>query len=145
MFVCGTAPVLAFHVPVGHALEGCSYEALAILVIMELFTGLIAKTGITQLAIQIAALSKGRKRLCLMLFGGIMFLVSSCPNNITAVMIALPVIFVLLKALRVDRQHVSVFFVAILARSNTGGAASPFGGFPAIIIMTSGAPPSAAA
>ncbi len=72
------------------------------------------------------------------MFGGMMFLISSCLNNITAVMMILPIIFVLLKTLELDKKYVSVFFAAILALSNTGGAASPVGDFPAIVIMTSG-------
>lgn len=83
-------------------------------------------------------MSKGKKRLCLMMFGGMMFLISSCLNNITAVMMILPIVFVLLKTLEVDKKYVCTFFAAILALSNTGGAASPVGDFPAIVIMTSG-------
>lgn len=139
MFMCGVALALTFHIPVRNVMKGYSYDVLAILVIMELFTNLITETGFMQmLAIRIAELAKGQKRLCLMLFGGMMFLISSCLNNITAVMMILPVIFVLLKALEVDRRYVCVFFASILALSNTGGAASPVGDFPAIIIMTSG-------
>lgn len=139
MFVCGTILALAFHVPVGNVMENYSYNVLVILVIMELFTDLIAETGVMQmLAIRIAERAKGQKRLCLLFFGGMMFLVSSCLNNITAVMMILPIIFVLLKALEVDQRYVCVFFASILALSNTGGAASPIGDFPAIIIMTSG-------
>ena len=67
-----------------------------------------------------------------------MFLISSCLNNITAVMMILPIVFVLLKTLEVDQQYVCTFFATILALSNTGGAASPVGDFPAIVIMTSG-------
>lgn len=139
MFVIGCVVALLFNVPVKSVMSNYSYDVLVILIVMELFTNLIAETGIMQLlAIKIADLSKGRKRLCLMMFGGMMFLISSCLNNITAVMMILPVIFVLLKTLEVDRKYVCVFFAAILALSNTGGAASPVGDFPAIVIMTSG-------
>lgn len=139
MFVCGTALAAAFHIPVRNVMECYSYDVLAILISMELFTKLIAETGVMQiLAILIAELAKGRKRLCLMFFGGMMFFVSSCLNNITAVIIILQIIFVLLRALEVDRRYVRIFFASILALSNTGGAASPIGDFPAIIIMTSG-------
>ena len=139
MFVLGVGISLFFNVPVKKVMGNYSYDVLVILVVMELFTNLIAETGIMQLiAIKIAELSKGRKRLCLMLFGGMMFLISSCLNNITAVMIVLPVIFVLLKTLEINKRYVCTFFAAILALSNTGGAASPVGDFPAIVIMTSG-------
>lgn len=139
MFVAATILSIALDIPVKSVMKNYSYDILAILIVMELFTNLIVETGIMQmLAIKIAELSKGRKRLCLMMFGGMMFLISSCLNNITAVMMILPIVFVLLKTLEVDRKYVCVFFATILALSNTGGAASPIGDFPAIVIMTSG-------
>lgn len=139
MFIAGSVLSLCFDIPVKSVMGSYSYDVLVILIIMELFTNLIAETGIMQLlAIKIAELSKGQKRLCLMMFGGMMFLISSCLNNITAVMMILPVVFVLLKTLEVDRKYICVFFATILALSNTGGAASPVGDFPAIVIMTSG-------
>lgn len=139
MFVIGSLITLFCGIPVKNVMANYSYDVLAILIVMELFTNLIAETGIMQLlAIKIAELSKGRKRLCLMMFGGMMMLISSCLNNITAVMMILPIVFVLLKTLEADKKYVCVFFAAILALSNTGGAASPVGDFPAIIIMTSG-------
>lgn len=139
MFVLGTVIAIAFDVPVKSVMSNYSYDVLVILIVMELFTNLIAETGIMQLlAIKIADFSKGKKRLCLMLFGGMMFLISSCLNNITAVMMILPIVFVLLKTLEVDQKYICVFFATILALSNTGGAASPVGDFPAIVIMTSG-------
>lgn len=139
MFIIGAALALACSIPIKTVMGNYSYDVLVILIIMELFTNLIAETGIMQLlAIKIAELSKGRKRLCLMMFGGMMFLISSCLNNITAVMMILPIVFVLLKTLEVDNKYVCVFFAVILALSNTGGAASPVGDFPAIVIMTSG-------
>lgn len=139
MFIAGSVLSLCFNIPVKNIMGNYSYDVLVILIVMELFTNLIAETGIMQLlAIKIAELSKGQKRLCLMMFGGMMFLISSCLNNITAVMMILPVVFVLLKTLEVDRKYVCVFFATILALSNTGGAASPVGAFPAIVIMTSG-------
>ena len=129
MFVIGSAVALIFNIPIKSVMSNYSYDVLVILIVMELFTNLIAETGIMQLlAIKIAEMSKGKKRLCLMMFGGMMFLISSCLNNITAVMMILPIVFVLLKTLEVDKKYVCTFFAAILALSNTGGAASPVGG-----------------
>ena len=139
MFIVGACIAVCMGIPIRNVMENYSYDVLVILIVMELFTNCIAETGIMQyLAIKMADYSQGRKRLSLMLFGGMMFLISSCLNNITAVMMVLPVIFVLLKTLEVDRKYVAVFFAGILALSNTGGAASPVGDFPAIVIMTSG-------
>jgi len=106
---------------------------------MELFTNLIVDTGIMQfLATKLALRSHGDKRAILIFFGAMMFVVSAFLNNITAVMVVLPVIFVLLKAIDVDKRYICIFFANLLAISNTGGASSPIGDFPAIIIMTSG-------
>ena len=139
MFMVGSGVALALHIPVKTVMSNYSYDVLVILVVMELFTNLIAESGIMQLlAIKIADFSKGQKRLCLILFGAMMFLVSSCLNNITAIMMVLPIVFVLLKTLEVDRRYVCTFFAVLLALSNTGGAATPVGDFPAIVIMTSG-------
>lgn len=139
MFIVGSIVAMFFNISVKNVMDNYSYNVLVILIIMELFTKLIAETGIMQfLAIKIAELSKGRKRLCLMMFGGMMFLISSCLNNITAVLMILPVVFVLLKTLEVNHKYVCIFFATVLALSNTGGAASPVGDFPAIVIMTSG-------
>lgn len=139
MFVFGSIVALLFHIPVKSVMSNYSYNVLVMLAVMQLFTNLIAQTGIMQhLAIKIAELSRGQKRMCLMLFGGVMFLISSCLNNITAVLVILPIVFVLLKTLEVDRKYVYVFFATILALSNLGGGATPIGDFPAIIIMTSG-------
>ena len=138
MFLAGSIVALLFNIPVKNVMSNYSYDVLVILIVMELFSSLVVKTGIMQLlAIKIAELSKGRKRLCLILFGGLMFLISSCLNNITAVLVILPIVFVLLKTLEVDRQYVCTFFATVLALSNTGGAASPIGDFPAIAIMSS--------
>lgn len=139
MFIIGTMIALVCRIPVKTVMSDYSYDVLTLLIVMELFTYLIAATGIMQLlAIKIAELSKGRKRLCLMMFSSMLFFISSCLNNITAVMMILPIIFVLLKTLEVDKKYVCIFFAAILSLSNTGGAASPVGDFPAIVIMTSG-------
>ncbi len=139
MFIVGTALAIGTGIPIKRVMSNYSYDVLVILIVMELFTNLIAETGIMQLlSLKLAEMSKGKKRACLMMFGALMFLISSCLNNITAVMMILPIIFVLLKTLEVDKRYVYVFFAAILALSNTGGAASPVGDFPAIVIMTSG-------
>ena len=78
MFILGSVGAIAFRLPIKNIMQHYSYDVLAILVTMELFTNLIAETGIMQLlALWIAQWSKGKKRLCLVMFGGMMFLISS--------------------------------------------------------------------
>jgi len=118
---------------------GFQYNVLIILIIMELFTNLVSNTGIMELlSLKLSILSKGNKKTILVLFGLLMFLISAFLNNITAVLIILPIIFVLLKTIGVNQKYVNIFFAVILALSNTGGASSPIGDFPAIVIMSSG-------
>lgn len=139
MFIGGCVLSLICKIPVKSVMSGYSYDVLVILIVMELFTNLICATGIMEFsAVKIAELSKGKKRLCLIMFGTMMFFISSLLNNITAVMMVLPIIFVMLKSIETDRRYINIFFAALLALSNTGGAASPVGDFPAITILTSG-------
>ena len=139
VFVFSTIVSLIMKIPVSEITDNFNYSVIVILIVMELFTNLIVETGIMQfLATKLALFSKGNKKACMFLFGIMMFFISAFLNNITAVMMILPVIFVLLKALNADKKYITVFFSVILALSNTGGAASPIGDFPAIVIMTSG-------
>lgn len=139
IFVIATAIALGSSIPVKQVMANYNYDVLVLLIIMELFTNLIVETGIMEfLAVKLSVFAKGRKKLSLVCFAGLMFIISALLNNITAVMMILPVVFVLLKAIEIDQKYINVFFAVILALSNTGGAASPIGDFPAVVIMTSG-------
>ncbi len=139
IYILSTIFALIKNVSIKEVMENYQYNVLIILIVMELFTNLISSTGIMEkLAIKMATISKGNKKLILILFGFLMFFISAFLNNITAVMMILPIIFVLLKAIGIDRKYLNIFFAVILALSNTGGASSPIGDFPAIVIMNSG-------
>ena len=63
MFIIGCIVALSFGVPIKSVMGSYSYDVIVILVVMELFTNLIAETGIMQLlAIKIAELSKQHNR-----------------------------------------------------------------------------------
>lgn len=127
------------NIPAKRIMEGFPYDVIILLISMELFTNLVAESGVLDwLATKLSLISRGQKRLCLFCFGSLMFVVSCVLNNITAVMVILPVVFVLLRSIGVDRRYSNIFFAAMLSLSNTGGAASPIGDFPAMVIMTSG-------
>ncbi|MBL7204172.1 MAG: hypothetical protein ISS63_07565 [Desulfobacteraceae bacterium] len=125
-------------VELGRVMEGFQWGVLIIYFSMDRFTGLIMEIGITQeVAVRLARLSKGRRLWITFLFALLLFLVSSFLNNLTAVLVVLPILFVLLAAIDLDRSFVTSFFSLLLAISNLGGAATPIGDFPAIIIMKS--------
>ena len=139
IFVIGTIILLFYKIPIKNIVRDYQYNVLIILIAMELFTNLISSTGIIEIiSLKIAVLSKGNKSSVLILFGFLMFIISAFLNNITAVLVILPIIFVLLKIIGINQRYVNIFFATILALSNTGGASSPIGDFPAIVIMNSG-------
>ena len=120
-------------------MQGFQWGVLIIYFSMDRFTSLVTETGIMQgAAIRLAKLSQGRRRSVMYLFAGLLFLVSAFLNNLTAVHVVLPILFVLLSAVMLDHFFVVGLFSLLLAISNLGGAATPIGDFPAIIIMKSG-------
>lgn len=139
IYVFSVLLALVTKVSIKSVMYEFQYNVLIILIVMELFTNLISNTGIMEkLSVRIAILSKGNKKLILLFFGFLMFLISAFLNNITAVMMILPIIFVLLKTIGINKKYLNLFFSVILSISNTGGASSPIGDFPAIVIMNSG-------
>ncbi len=139
LFVIATVIAVVAKIPVRNVMENYNYDVIVLLIVMELFIKLIEKTGIMEfLAIKLAVMSDVKKRLCFVYFGAMMFFISALLNNITAVMMILPVVFVFLRAIKIDQKYINIFFAILLALSNTGGAASPIGDFPAVVIMTSG-------
>ena len=139
LFVAGLAVCFAAGVPVPAVVEGFSFNVLVIVISMDLFTGALAQTGIMEaIALRIARVSKGRQTALLVMVAGMMFLISSCLNNITAILVVLPVMFVLLQTIAPDRRYLDAFFAVLLIVSNTGGAASAVGDLPATMIMSTG-------
>ena len=135
----GAALALVGLVSLPAVLADIPWGILVIFVSLDIFTKLIVRTGIMEvLAIRLLRFSHGRKVAMLYLFGLLLFVVSSLLNNLTAVMVILPVTFLLLGGMRLNRSFVDELFALILVASNIGGAATPIGDFPAILIMTSG-------
>lgn len=139
IYLISTLIALFAKISIKEIMHNYQYNVLIILIVMELFTNLISSTGIMEmLSIKMAILSKGKMKLILVSFGFLMFFISAFLNNITAVLMILPIVFVLLKTIGVNQKYLNIFFSIILALSNTGGASSPIGDFPAIVIMNSG-------
>lgn len=138
IFLLGIILAWACHISLPEVMETFSYNIIIILISMELFTDIVVQTNIMSfLAVRIVAFSRAKRRTCLLLFGITIFLISAFLNNITAVLMILPVVKVFLKSIDVDRQYIIGFFSLILVMSNLGGAATPIGDFPAVTIMQS--------
>jgi Na+/H+ antiporter NhaD/arsenite permease-like protein len=121
------------------AMANYQWGVLCFFVSLDLFTSIIVTTGIMdRAALVLARRSRSMPLRVMLFFGTLLFLVSALMNNLTAVLIVLPIIFVLLRAMRLQRRFVAGFFAMLLAVSNLAGASTPIGDFPALIIMKSG-------
>lgn len=68
-----------------------------------------------------------------------MYAVSALVNNLTALLLVLPVLLGLLKLVGVTRRFVRWTLGPLLVACNLGGAATPIGDFPAILLLGRGA------
>jgi Na+/H+ antiporter NhaD/arsenite permease-like protein len=115
------------------------WSVLVIALAMDLFTGLVIATGVmTFWTKRLVSISKGRLLLILVLFGWLVFGVSTLLNNLTTIFSVVPIAFLLFRVLQPDQRFCNIFLGVVLATSNLGGAATPIGDFPAILIMQSG-------
>lgn len=90
------------------------------------------------LAVRTARWSQAQPRRLLAYFAGGMYLVSSLVNNLTALVLVLPVLLILLKLMGFPQRYVSWTLGVLLVACNLGGAATPIGDFPAILLLSSG-------
>ena len=139
LFVAGLIVCFTTGVPVQSVVDSFSFNVLVIVISMDLFTNMLAKTGAMEAAaLKLAGLSSGRQTALLVMLAAMMYLISAFLNNITAILVVLPCIFVLLKSITPDRRYLAAFFAVLLAMSNTGGASSAIGDLPAVLIMSTG-------
>lgn len=115
------------------------WDVLIILVGLGLLSELFVSSRLFGiLAVRAARWSHARPRRVLIYFSVGMYLVSSLVNNLTALVLVLPVLHILLKLMGVHQRYVSWTLGIILVSCNLGGAATPIGDFPAILLLSSG-------
>lgn len=113
------------------------WDVLLILVGLGMYTSILARSnvfGVT--AARAANMTRGVAWLVLAAFSIVMFTVSAFLNNITAICLMLPVFLVVLQSLGVTQGYLGLFMALILTATNLGGAASPIGDFPAILLIS---------
>jgi Na+/H+ antiporter NhaD/arsenite permease-like protein len=125
-----TAPVLLAQVP---------WDVLVILVGLGLLSELfVASRLFGLLALWASRWSRASPRRVLVLFAVGMYAVSGLVNNLTALLLVLPVLLILFKLLGVRQRYASWTLGVVLVSCNLGGAATPIGDFPAILLLGSG-------
>ncbi len=90
------------------------------------------------LAVKASRWSHAQPRRLLAYFAVGMYLVSGLVNNLTALVLVLPVLHILLKLLGFHQRYVAWTLGVLLVACNLGGAATPIGDFPAILLLSSG-------
>ncbi|WIG97636.1 SLC13 family permease [Myxococcus sp. SDU36] len=126
----GTAPELLAQVP---------WDVIVILVTLGLLSQLFVESRLFGvLALHATRLSRAGPRRILLLFAVGMYVVSGLVNNLTALLLVLPVLLILFKLLGVRQRYVSWTLALVLVSCNLGGAATPIGDFPAILLLGTG-------
>ncbi|TXH23894.1 MAG: permease [Elusimicrobia bacterium] len=90
------------------------------------------------LAVQASRWSHAQPRRLLAYFAVGMYLVSGLVNNLTALVLVLPVLHILLKLQGFHQRYVAWTLGVLLVACNLCGAATPIGDFPAILLLGSG-------
>ncbi len=115
------------------------WDVLVILVGLGLLSELfVASRLFGVLALTASRWSGANPRKLLLLFAVGMYVVSGLVNNLTALLLVLPVLLILFKLLGVKQRYVSWALGVLLVACNLGGAATPIGDFPAILLLGRG-------
>ncbi len=91
------------------------------------------------LALRATRLSQANPMRVTLLFAGGMYVVSGLVNNLTALLLVLPVLLNLFKLLGATQRYTTWTLGLLLVACNLGGAATPIGDFPAILLLGRGA------
>ncbi len=114
------------------AIEAVDWSTLGLLVGMMILVGLTERTGVfTYVALRTAQLSRGRAGLLVLLLAGTTGLLSAFLDNLTAILLIVPVTLVLADLL--DISPIPLVLVEVIA-SNIGGTATLIGDPPNIMI-----------
>lgn len=136
---------------------GVPWNVLLILVALGLFAERVAASGLfgrASLAVIHAVRARPVGLAVLFCLGT--YLVSGVVNNLTALLVVLPVLTTVFALVGVTQRYASWTIGMILVACNLGGAATPIGDFPAVLLLARGsmafgdyfkaaAPPTAAA
>lgn len=123
----------------GELLASVPWDVLVILVTLGMISHLFAESrAFDRLAVVATRMSQGDPRKISVVFAVAMYFVSGLVNNLTALVLVLPVLHVLLKLTGAGQRYVSWTLGVLLIACNLGGAATPIGDFPAILLLGRG-------
>jgi Na+/H+ antiporter NhaD/arsenite permease-like protein len=115
------------------------WEVLVLLVGLALVSELFRTSHLfSVLAVRSARWSGGTPRWILVLFVAGMYVVSGLVNNLTALLLVLPILLILLRLIGASQRQVTWTLGCLLVACNLGGAATPIGDFPAVLLLGRG-------
>ncbi len=124
---------------VGRILADVPWDVLVILVSLGLISELAASSRVFGvLAARACDVSGGNPRVLGILFVVGMYVMSGLVNNVTALLLVMPMLLVLFKLLGISQRYLTWTVGAILVACNLGGAATPIGDFPAVLLLGRG-------
>jgi Na+/H+ antiporter NhaD/arsenite permease-like protein len=116
------------------AIAAIDWSTLGLLTGMMVIVGLTERTGVfTYVALRVAQLSRGRPVQLVFLLAGVTGVMSAFLDNLTAILLVVPITLVLADLLRIS--PIPLVLVEVLA-SNIGGTATLIGDPPNIMIGT---------
>ena len=114
-------------------------DVLVIVIALEVFARLFTATGALSAAtLSVARATGGSPRKIVWGFGLLIFVASAMLNNLAAVYALAVVLFPTLRTLGAGRRATVITLGMALVVTNLGGAATPIGDFPAVLLMASG-------
>ncbi|MBK8251287.1 MAG: anion permease [Polyangiaceae bacterium] len=133
------ASTLLHVAPASRLLAEVPWDVLIILVALGVLSRMLAEARLfDRLAVLATSISRAAALRIFVVFSVVMYVVSGVVNNITALVLVLPVLHVLLKLISPQQRYVSWMVGMVLVACNLGGAATPIGDFPAILLLSGG-------
>ncbi|MDP3156684.1 MAG: SLC13 family permease [Archangium sp.] len=115
------------------------WDVLVILVALGLYAERLADSRLFGLAsVGVTRLAGARPVALTALFSFGTYLVSGVVNNITALLVVLPVLLSVFALIGVTRRYTTWTLGLMLVACNLGGAATPIGDFPAVLLLGRG-------
>jgi Na+/H+ antiporter NhaD/arsenite permease-like protein len=129
----GVMVLLALHIIDEHtAIEFIDFETIMLLLGMMMIVAILRKSGFfTIVSVKIAELTQGSPLKILVLFSVVTAGLSACLDNVTTVLIVIPIIIELTAGMGLDPK---VYVISQAVISNIGGTATLIGDPPNIII-----------
>lgn len=125
--------------PTTRLLAEVPWDVLVILVTLGLLSQIFGASRLfDRLAVSATRVSRANPSRITVVFSVAMYLVSGVVNNLTALVLVLPILHVLLKLTGTRQRYVSWTIAVVLVACNLGGAATPIGDFPAILLLGRG-------